>query len=121
MVISKTLKEIECGECTIDFAIPEIMYHKRLQDGRTFFCPAGHQISWSDNENDRLRETIKEKEQQLERTARFLSATEHRNQKLLKEQKRVARRVTNGVCPCCNRTFINLQRHMKTKHPEKIT
>jgi hypothetical protein len=22
------------------------------------------------------------------------------------------------VCPCCQRSFQNLSRHMKTKHPE---
>ncbi len=33
---------------------------------------------------------------------------------LVKVQKRVA----HGVCPCCDRTFINLQRHMATKHPD---
>jgi hypothetical protein len=22
------------------------------------------------------------------------------------------------VCPCCNRSFQNLRRHMATKHPE---
>lgn len=26
-------------------------------------------------------------------------------------------RVKNGVCPCCNRSFQNLKRHMNTKHP----
>lgn len=31
---------------------------------------------------------------------------------------RMKNRVGNGVCPCCNRHFKNLQGHMKTKHPE---
>ena len=26
-------------------------------------------------------------------------------------------RVGHGVCPCCNRTFGDLYRHMSTKHP----
>jgi hypothetical protein len=26
--------------------------------------------------------------------------------------------VANGVCPCCNRTFQNLARHMAGKHPD---
>jgi hypothetical protein len=29
-----------------------------------------------------------------------------------------AYRIGNGVCPCCNRSFTNLRRHMTTKHPE---
>lgn len=27
-------------------------------------------------------------------------------------------RVANGVCPCCNRHFENLERHMKGQHPD---
>lgn len=30
---------------------------------------------------------------------------------------RIKNRVGNGVCPCCNRSFGNLHRHMQTKHP----
>jgi hypothetical protein len=29
---------------------------------------------------------------------------------------RVKKRVQNGVCPKCNRTFQNLQRHMASQH-----
>ena len=28
------------------------------------------------------------------------------------------KRIKNGVCPCCNRQFKDLQRHMKSKHPD---
>jgi len=28
------------------------------------------------------------------------------------------RRVANGVCPCCNRTFADLSAHMHGQHPE---
>src|SRR5690606_15231496 len=33
---------------------------------------------------------------------------------LLKERQRFA----NGVCPCCNRSFTNVARHMRTQHPD---
>jgi hypothetical protein len=33
-------------------------------------------------------------------------------------KKRQLERVASGVCPCCNRSFVNLRRHMKTQHPE---
>jgi hypothetical protein len=35
---------------------------------------------------------------------------------LTKFKKRVGR----GVCPCCNRHFKDLARHMESKHPELI-
>ena len=34
------------------------------------------------------------------------------------ERKRERIRIHNGVCPCCNRTFTSLARHMAMKHPE---
>lgn len=30
---------------------------------------------------------------------------------------RIKNRIANGVCPCCQRTFKNLARHMKGQHP----
>jgi DNA repair exonuclease SbcCD ATPase subunit len=27
-------------------------------------------------------------------------------------------RIKNGICPCCKRSFVQLARHMATKHPE---
>lgn len=34
------------------------------------------------------------------------------------EAERLATRANHGVCPCCKRTFSQLARHMKTKHPD---
>lgn len=31
---------------------------------------------------------------------------------------KVKNRVSKGVCPCCNRYFKNLHRHMENKHPD---
>jgi hypothetical protein len=28
------------------------------------------------------------------------------------------KRVNAGICPCCNRHFTDLERHMKSKHVE---
>ena len=33
---------------------------------------------------------------------------------------RIKKRVANGVCPCCNRTFKDLAAHMSTQHPDYI-
>lgn len=30
---------------------------------------------------------------------------------------RIKKRVSCGVCPCCNRSFENLRRHMASQHP----
>lgn len=37
-----------------------------------------------------------------------------------REAERLRRRTAAGVCPCCNRSFVQLARHMKTKHPDHV-
>jgi hypothetical protein len=34
--------------------------------------------------------------------------------------RKVKVRIGRGVCPCCNRTFENLRRHMETQHPKEV-
>jgi uncharacterized protein (UPF0212 family) len=44
---------------------------------------------------------------------------ERKATRTLKTQlKKVHVRVGHGVCPCCNRSFAQLRRHMAAKHPE---
>ena len=33
---------------------------------------------------------------------------------------KLIKRIKNGICPCCNRTFKQLAAHMKNKHPEYV-
>ncbi len=42
-------------------------------------------------------------------------------EKAERKTKRLMRRVSAGVCPCCNRTFSDLARHMKTKHENVVS
>lgn len=32
--------------------------------------------------------------------------------------KQAQTRIGAGICPCCNRTFSQLARHMQSKHPD---
>jgi hypothetical protein len=33
---------------------------------------------------------------------------------------RIRNRIAAGVCPCCTRTFKNVARHIKDKHPTYV-
>jgi hypothetical protein len=93
-----------CCVCGVVFSMPEALLAKRRSDKKDFFCPNGHQQAFTENEADKLR-----RELIIEKTARITA------EKKLTDQ---LTRVSNGVCPCCKRSFQNLLRHMKTKHPE---
>ena len=117
-----SLETIHCYKCGIQFAFPEATVTRRRHDGESFFCPAGHSQCFTDSENTRLRKELEAKERELRATK-----CEVLNERALKDAERVERdrldrklrRVNRGVCPCCNRSFTNLARHMATKHPTK--
>lgn len=116
-----------CCNCGVVFGLHEPTYNQRREDGKNFFCPNGHSQHYSETEASRLK-----KELEKERQRRTWAEQERDNQraKTIKAQKRtsafkgevtkIKKRVHNGVCPCCNRSFQNLKRHMATKHPEKV-
>lgn len=86
------------------------------------YCPVGHTPSWRTStaeqetrkakaEATALRAKLDQTKARLEHEKRSHAATKGT---LTKTRKRIS----NGVCPCCNRTFSNLADHMRSKHPE---
>jgi hypothetical protein len=118
-----TLNTLECASCGICFAIPGSFERQRRDDGETFYCPSGHKNVYRKTEAQRLMEQLKAKEREL----RAVKCDILREQKLRTDERiarekveRKLKRVHRGVCPCCKRTFQNIQRHMETKHPETL-
>ena len=117
--------DMECVNCGTPFAWPKTLKEARLRDGQNFYCPNGHIMSWTETEAMRLRKMLDEanrKSTALAQQVREAQEAEQRavdeRKRVEREAKRIKRRIQGGVCPCCNRTFINLGRHMKTKHPD---
>lgn len=111
-----------CINCGVAFGLPLDLQNQRRKDHLHFYCPNGHpQYFPTDNEVEKLKkqlasqkEEIKYYQQRAENVENSLRATKGQVTKLKK-------RIANGVCPCCSRHFTNLQRHMKTKHPDYST
>jgi|HubBroStandDraft_2_1064218.scaffolds.fasta_scaffold82583_2 hypothetical protein len=113
----QTLTCLSCWVCGIEFAMPHIIERKRAEDGKAFFCPNGDKISYGPSLLDRERSRLLRMEAQLtherdQREAAERSAAAYRGQ-----VTKIKRRVGNGVCPCCKRSFANLARHMEGQHP----
>ena len=111
-----------CGECGVPFAMTESFQKQKLQDRTTFYCPSGHPRFYTGK-------TVAQKlQEQLDRERQVREAAESRalrmqgeRDQVAKAHKRMRTRVMNGVCPCCNRTFQNLLRHMQTEHQGELT
>ena len=114
-----TLVTQECGACGVVFAWPQQLKDELLRTRRDWYCPNGHVRHFIvETEEERLRKRVHQIELENTRLANEVETKEKTLAKALREQKRMKTRVAAGVCPCCNRTFQQLARHMKTKHPE---
>ena len=112
------LGTLRCCSCDILFAMPQRMVEARQRDGALFYCPCGHPQSWRDTEADGLRKRLASAEARALHEQDQRRAAERSNAALRGVVTRTKRRIGNGVCPCCNRHFANVERHMSAKHPD---
>lgn len=114
-----TLHAVTCASCGVLFAIPE-SFHKAARKYNatshpgnywSICCPFGHQWHYTG------RDETQELRDQLRATRDLLAVEESAHAATRGHVVRQAKRAAAGVCPCCNRTFQQLARHMKAKHP----
>jgi hypothetical protein len=121
-----TLTIVECPGCHMDFGITPSFEAARRNDHKTFWCPAGCAQSYrSKSEEEKLREQLATSERRRgyaeARTTSLrdqLGATERSLRGHKAAKTRIKNRIAAGVCPCCNRSFQNVARHMAGQHPE---
>lgn len=108
-----------CCNCGMLFAMPSDYQRRRRNDHESFFCPSGHRQHYTGKtEAQKLRDQI-ERERQMREAAEARARTEkERLTQVARAHSRMRKRVANGVCPCCNRSFGNLREHMRTQHPD---
>jgi hypothetical protein len=107
---------VSCCACGIEYGIPEELNRRLLEKKHTqdTYCPNGHAWHYtgiSDAERARRAEArATHADDQLRAAERTTAAYKG-------QVTRLRKRVSAGVCPCCNRTFANLARHMAGQHP----
>lgn len=122
------LVEETCCSCHIRFAMPGSFNKRCREDSKVwFYCPNGHHQHYTGEQTE--REALRRERDRLKQQAAYLEDMRKAALAEAEEAKRSAaaykgvatrikNRVKHGVCPCCNRTFSDLARHMKTKHPD---
>ena len=113
-----TLVKLDCPACGVAFAIPELLRQNRIDRGGNFWCPNGHNLDYGESTVVKLRKqldsaTAREIHERDQRKAAERSAAAARGQ-----VTKLKNRAAAGICPCCKRHFVNLERHMGTKHPD---
>jgi hypothetical protein len=115
---------ITCVNCGLKFGMAKDFWSARLKNrgpNNPFYCPNGHK-QWFTGETE-VQKLKKENEQLwavIEREREYRGAADRRTAAARGQVTRMKNRVGRGVCPCCNRTFENLSRHMTGKHPTFI-
>lgn len=108
-------------ECGISFAVPEWWHRGKKQTHAWFFCPNGHRQHFvEESAEEKLRRERDRALQQIARAEQEADAARKRAEQAERKTKKLEKRASAGTCPCCQRTFGNMAKHMKTKHPEFV-
>jgi len=118
-----TLVVLTCW-CGIAHAVPQSLRDEQLRQHESghamdVYCPLGHShVPAGESRAEKLSRRLElEKEIRArvaaERDQAQASARAHKGA-ATKARKRAAA----ALCPCCNRSFVQLRRHMAAKHPD---
>lgn len=119
----------ECFQCKTKFGMSAELHRVALEarERFSFYCPYGHSQHYvtGESETDKLR---RERDRAIQRTAEWQDQARLEEERRKEVEKTLAvtrgqltktrKRVAGGVCPCCNRHFSALERHMHTRHPD---
>jgi hypothetical protein len=122
MIVSDIVITCCHDDCGIAFAVPQWWYKGKQDTHAWFYCPNGHRQHFSqESEKEKMRRERDIARQQLARVEQEVAKAQRETLQAQKETKRLKKRAAMGICPCCHRTVSQMERHMKTKHPEFIT
>lgn len=106
-----------CASCGMEFAVPVFWIKAKRDQNGSLWCPNGHSLQFNGETSDQKIARANSQREAAETAKRFaegLLAAERLNHK--KELERRDKRAHAGVCMQCNRTFVNVSRHMASKH-----
>lgn len=116
-----------CARCRAEIALPEELHAAaRRSPDVGFYCAYGHSQHFAAGpteadklrqERDRLAQRLAERDDRIRAEIEAREAAERSAKAVRGHMTRLRRRVGNGVCPCCTRSFRNLAEHMKMQHP----
>lgn len=122
-VITETFRIVSCYTCSLRFGITSELYRRVVTNAvGSVYCPAcGSMTCWRESEDQKRIKQLEQKLQWEAQNAATQKAARVKAEASLVATKgvvtKLSKRVSAGVCPCCNRTFKQLAQHMENKHP----
>ena len=117
---SIALETEECCACGVLFAMPASLRQKLSREGGTFYCPNGHSQHYTEPEVEILKRELRKSQNRANTLEYQLNSALDDLAEKKKEIRRMKRRANAGLCPYCRRHFMNVERHIHTKHPEEV-
>jgi hypothetical protein len=99
---------------------------ERRKDHQRFYCPSGHNNYYPQQSDE---EKLKEELAGMQRLKdHYRSEAERERQNRERAQRRASalkgqvtkanNKLKKGICPCCDEQFPDLEKHIKSQHPE---
>lgn len=128
VVLSEDYERVSCYRCGIVFYAPAAWDQGKRNDHSDLWCPNGHVLAYS---HETKAEKLERENQRLKQNQAYLEDRRREAEEAAEHERKVAqgykgsmrklqKRASAGVCPCCQRSFVHLRRHMKTKHPHFV-
>ena len=99
-----------CGHVT---ALPRCTATQRRRSHKSFYGSTCGESNYVPGKSD-----IEKEREKTARARDAASQADYRARALKGVVTKQRKRSVAGACPCCNRTFQQLARHMKSKHPD---
>lgn len=121
--ITEVFSVTTCVNCGMQFAVAYHWLSEKRNNHKSFYCPNGHVLSYPSESGEEKARRLQAKAE-LEAQAKINSekhlrlVAELERDKAIKAKRKIEKRISKGVCPCCNRTFEDLARHMGSKHKD---
>lgn len=118
-IYETTITYTDCYHCGIPIAMTPTQLQRFQDKGATFWCVLGHGQVFREPEVTKLKQQLKNAQDRMAHAETALVNTEAMLTLEETKRRKLEKRVHNGVCPHCQRSFVNLQRHMKGQHTNK--
>lgn len=127
-----TLEIIECYKCHVHFGMTQDHTARCKRDGDSFYCPNGHSQCYTETDLSRAKSEAAKARQEAAQAKKdadtyykwykeqseIKAATERRLSATRGAHTRLKNSIAAGKCPCCGKNVIQLEAHMRTKHPD---
>ena len=122
MIHTTQIHEITCCEsgCGVSIYMSDQQYLDYRSRGNSFHCLNGHSQYFTNSDKRKIKNAERRAarlEAQLDQERAHSEHLERRRRAEKAAKTRLKNRVSKGVCPCCNRHFANLAKHMESQHP----